>query len=122
MFDRAKRIREAIEQSGYSYAELSEITGVSKSSLQRYATGQTKKIPISCIEKIAEATKTDARYLMGWEDPKAKKNAPAEEDSESVKKLKEIIEKISQLSDSDLIQLDNFVSFLVAQSKGKTEE
>lgn len=52
----------------------------------------------------------------------SKKSAPTEEDSESVKKIKEIIEKISQLSDSDLIQLDNFVSFLVAQSKGKTED
>ena len=65
---RAKRIFSAIEKSGYSYPELSKITGISKSSLQRYATGETQKIPIDCIEKIALATGTDSRYLMGWDD------------------------------------------------------
>lgn len=67
MDERAARISLAIEKSGLSYPELEKITGVSKSSLQRYATGGTKKIPIECIEKIAEATGTDARYLMGWD-------------------------------------------------------
>lgn len=68
MDERAKRISKAIEKCGYSYPELSKITGISKSSLQRYATGETKKIPIDCIEKIANATGTSAKYLMGWEE------------------------------------------------------
>ena len=68
MDERAKRINEAIEKSGYSYPELAKITGISKSSLQRYATGETKKIPIDCIEEIARATGVSAKYLMGWED------------------------------------------------------
>lgn len=68
MDERAKRISKAIESCGYSYPELSKITGISKSSLQRYATGETKKIPIDCIEKIANATGTSAKYLMGWEE------------------------------------------------------
>lgn len=68
MNERFKRINAAIERSGYSYPELAKITGISKSSLQRYATGETKKIPIDCIEKIAKATNTDSRYLMGWND------------------------------------------------------
>lgn len=65
---RTERIRAAIEKSGYSYPELAEITGISKSSLQRYATGVTKKIPINCVELIAKATNTTAAYLMGWEE------------------------------------------------------
>ena len=36
--------------------------------MQRYATGETKKIPIDCIEKIALATKVDSRYLMCWDN------------------------------------------------------
>lgn len=74
MKDRSDRINEAIEKSGYSYAELSKITGISKSTLQRYATGETKKIPIDNIEKIARATNTDSRYLMGWEDESSEKD------------------------------------------------
>lgn len=67
---RSVRIKESIEKSGYSYADLEKVTGISKSSLQRYATGETKKIPIDCIEKIATATGTSAKYLMGWEENK----------------------------------------------------
>lgn len=52
---------DAIKNKGLSYAELERLTGVSKSALQRYATGKTKKIPIDVIEKIAKAT--DSRLL-----------------------------------------------------------
>lgn len=78
MDERSSRISEAIEKSGYSYTELAKLTGISKSSLQRYATGETKKIPIDCIEKIAEVTHTDSRYLMCWE----KESAPEITDSQ----------------------------------------
>lgn len=66
---RAKRINEAIKASKLSYAELEKITGVSKSALQRYASGETKKIPVDCIEKIASATNVTSEYLMGWDYP-----------------------------------------------------
>lgn len=56
-----------------SYGELSDRTGIPKSALQRYATGQTEKIPIDRLERIAKAIGTSAAYLMGWEDsPDAK--------------------------------------------------
>ncbi len=68
MSDRSERLNRAIGESGYSYQELSDLTGISKSSLQRYATGETKKIPIDCIEKIAKAVGVTSRYLMGWDE------------------------------------------------------
>lgn len=71
MNERTLRINKAIENSGYTYQEIAKITGISKSSLQRYATGETKKIPIDCIEKIAEATGTSSKYLMGWDEPES---------------------------------------------------
>lgn len=69
MVNRADRISKAIRDKGISFAELEHITGVSKSALQRYAAGETKKIPIDVIEKVAAATGVSTRYLMGWEDP-----------------------------------------------------
>lgn len=66
--ERAKRIKKAIEDRGLSYVELSKLTGISKSSLQRYASGETTRIPIGNIELIAKCTGVTARYLMGWED------------------------------------------------------
>jgi transcriptional regulator with XRE-family HTH domain len=45
-----KRLKESILKSGYSYAELEKLTGISRSSLQRYANGVTAKIPIDAIQ------------------------------------------------------------------------
>lgn len=38
-----------------SYGELAEKTGIHKSVIQRYATGETEKIPVDRLKKIAEA-------------------------------------------------------------------
>lgn len=63
-----KRLKESILNSGYSYAELEKLTGISRSSLQRYANGITAKIPIDAIQTIAAAVGVDAEYIMGWTD------------------------------------------------------
>ena len=94
MDERAKRINEAITKSGLSYPELEKITGISKSSLQRYATGVTKKIPINCIESIAQATGTDSKYLMCWSDEPAEKETPSA-DSERWDRFRQQYEELS---------------------------
>ena len=63
-----ERIAQAIDNSQLSYRELSKLTGIPSSTLQRYASGQTEKIPIDKIEAIAKATKVSPTFLMGWED------------------------------------------------------
>lgn len=55
-----------ILEKDISYGELSERTGIPKSALQRYATGQTEKIPIDRLQIIATAIGTTPEYLMGW--------------------------------------------------------
>lgn len=64
---RAERIKALIEKSGKSYVELEKLTGVKKSSLQRYASGATTKIPLDVIEKLAVAFNVSQEYIMGWE-------------------------------------------------------
>ena len=64
----SERIMKAIKSSGLSYGELSKITGIPKSPLQRYATGENIKISLDRIEAIAKATGVDSRYLAGWEN------------------------------------------------------
>lgn len=68
MNERSRKILSAITDSQKSYGELSRITGIPKSAIQRYATGETEKIPIDRIEKIAAATGVTSQYLLGWED------------------------------------------------------
>ena len=66
------RIRKAIDHAELSYSELAARTGIPKSALQRYATGETEKIPAKYIESIAHATGVSPIYLMGWEKPASK--------------------------------------------------
>ena len=68
MSTRSERIKLLIEQSGKSYQELEKTTGIKKSSLQRYASGVTTKIPLDVIEKLSNAFHVSQEYLMGWSE------------------------------------------------------
>lgn len=72
---RNERIKALVEQSGKSYVELEKITGIKKSSLQRYASGVITKIPLDVIEKLANTFGVSQEYLMGWEQ---KESSPTE--------------------------------------------
>ena len=47
-----RNIKELRESRGLSLKSLSDVTGISKSTLQRYETGTTKKIPVEAIKKL----------------------------------------------------------------------
>lgn len=72
---RSERIKALIDNSDLSYQELEKLTGIKKSSLQRYASGATTKIPLDVIEKLSIAFHVSQEYLMGWEE---KKESPSE--------------------------------------------
>lgn len=62
-----KRLQECIKNSEFSYVELEKKTGIAKSSIQRYVSGSTKKIPIDAIQAIAEAVGVTPEYILGWD-------------------------------------------------------
>lgn len=65
-----ERLKKTIEKSGYSYAELEKKTGVSKSALQRYASGLTKKIPVDVIIAVGNAVGVSSAWIMCWDEGK----------------------------------------------------
>ncbi len=68
MTEAARRLKEMIDKQALTYAELEKRTGIPKSALQRYASGDTVKIPMDRLGKIAQALNTTPAYLMGWPD------------------------------------------------------
>ena len=84
MSTRSERIRSLIEQSGKSYQELEKLTGIKKSSLQRYASGVTTKIPLDVIEKLSIAFNVSQEYLMGWDEKKSSPSEPQLSEGEKV--------------------------------------
>jgi transcriptional regulator with XRE-family HTH domain len=96
MSTRSERIKLLIEKSGQSYQELEKTTGIKKSSLQRYATGVTTKIPLHVIEKLSKAFSVSQEYLMGWEETK-KASSPIEPQlNEGEKLLLDLFRKIPE--------------------------
>ncbi|MBQ3529771.1 MAG: helix-turn-helix transcriptional regulator [Oscillospiraceae bacterium] len=90
MSELSQRILDIILSKEVSYGELSDMTGIPKSALQRYATGQTEKIPIDRLQLIAKALGTTASYLMGWEENTQKADGQG---NGSTKEVDEIINK-----------------------------
>lgn len=64
----AHRITQYMKEKGMSYGELSRLTNIPKSALQRYATGETTKIPLDRIGAIASALNVTTASILGWVD------------------------------------------------------
>ncbi len=84
MSTRADRIKALIDESGKSYQELEKLTGVKKSSLQRYASGITTKIPLDVIEKLSIAFNVSQEYLLGLEEKEIPPSEPQLTEGEKI--------------------------------------
>ncbi len=77
MTEVSKRLLNLITRRRMPYSELAQRTGIPKSALQRYATGETEKIPFNRLEAMAKALGTTPAYLLGWEKGAEDRFAPA---------------------------------------------
>lgn len=100
-----EKIKHLIEESSLSYSDLEKMTGISKSALQRYASGATKKLPIDVVEKLATALGTTAAHIMGWN----KENIATKNDSEFSDVKKDFIKYIDTLTDEQIIRVKELV-------------
>lgn len=71
----SERIRSEMKRHSMTFIEIEQRTGIKKSSMQRYASGETGKIPLAAIEKLASLFDVSPEYLMGWD---TKENSPNE--------------------------------------------
>ena len=83
-----ERLAECRKNKDLSYYELEELTGISKSTLQRYETGKIDKMPIDRLETIALALGVEPAYLMGWEDEEHS-DAPYSPEADKIAELLE---------------------------------
>ena len=94
------RIAAAVKTKGITYVELSRLTGIPKSALQRYATGETDKLPTDRIALIARALDTTPAYLMGWEEAVEMPAAPQAETAQEPE-IRYIARKMKTLAPAD---------------------
>lgn len=61
------RIKERREFLGLSYQNLAELTKMSKSTLQRYETGDIGNLPLDKLKILAAALECSPAYILGWD-------------------------------------------------------
>ena len=64
--ERTKRLRKAVENSGYTQTQLCEITGINKGALSSYLSGRYYPKQ-QAIEKLSEALNVPIFWLMGYD-------------------------------------------------------
>ena len=114
---------------GLSYQELSDLTVINKSTLQRYETGFIKKVPINQVQIIAKALNVTPGYLMGWENnkenqtyylnPEAAKMAQEIYDNPQYKVLFDATKKLKPESIKEVMK---FIDYQKAKEEGDLNE
>lgn len=99
----SENLKQARVRCELSYADLSRLTGIAKSTLQRYETGATLKIPFHAIEKISIALKTSPQLLLGWKSNEDRKDENLKASKQKLRNLSS--EKKSSHKD-DIVPLD----------------
>jgi len=92
MSELSERLKKAIKDSGLSQRELENKTGIPHSAIQRYASGNTDRVPIGRIELMARALGVTAEYLLGWDE-----ETPADDTKGG--RVEEFVELFQQLTD-----------------------
>lgn len=93
-----ERIKSRRQELGYSFQDLAKLTGMSKSTLQRYETGAIKNIPLDKLKVLASALKVAPEWIMGWDDIRmnvsyARNDRPTEEELCLMRKYRNLNEK-----------------------------
>lgn len=92
----SQKLAQAMKDKEMSTRRLSELTGIPKSAIQRYTSGETEKIPIDRMIRMADAMGIDPAYVMGWaDDPAAEISAAIGSYSPAAKKLRAIGDQLA---------------------------
>ena len=64
----AENLQKARKKCGYSYQQLADKTGLSKSTLQRYESGAIQNLSLGKAEQLAQALNITPAEVLGWQD------------------------------------------------------
>ena len=131
------RIKDRRKKMMMSYQDLSDKTGLSKSTLQRYETGFIKNIPLDKLEILAYGLDMEPAELMGWNTVKEDKMLSENENRllQCFKKLtpsgqEKVIDYTEDLSNNrlyvndsidDIVMLEHMFTTVASHSDDLTE-
>lgn len=120
----AKRMKQRRIELGYSYEELGQLTGMSKSTLQRYENGGIANVPLDKLSDISSALNVNPEWLLGWKGyekvyvptTRVDRKHYVEEDT-----LRWHIERYTRLTQEAQKRVDQFIDDLLQAPKNLWE-
>lgn len=67
--DIGERIKNRRAELGLTLEEIGNAVGVNRSTIKRYESGQTRRIPFETMERLSVALKTTPEFLEGLDVP-----------------------------------------------------
>lgn len=113
------RMKTRREELGLSYQDLAEKMGMSKSSLQRYETGNIKNFPVGKLPDLARALETTPSELTGWGIEEQTNSTRDLLDGELFAAYGEVKESFSE---SDLEEIRLFMRMKAEMKRKKAQE
>ncbi len=107
----ALKIKSRREELGLSLEALSNKTGLSKSTLQRYETGGISNIPLDKLEILSKSLDLSVSEFLGLKDDQNEDNPIIRTVARSMKKLSEDDQKIAK----------DMIDFLIEKAKKQNE-
>ena len=112
----ADSLKSAYEASGLSFEDIAKATGIPKATVARYITGQTKKVPIDRLDKIASALGSSAQEVYGLE-PKEILSGLESVPMKAMLIQDEFYSKYSKLTQKNKEELMSWMDFMLSQNK-----
>lgn len=118
----ANRIKQALEIRNMKQADLVRLTGIGKSSISTYISGDYEPKQKN-IYKIAAALNVNEAWLMGLDVPMEKKEAPPLNLNENAsKKYEKLLELINLLSDEEWEKVMDYAALLLSAQQNHKDE
>ena len=118
--DPRERIKDLLLERKITQAQLAETIGISESTLNRYLSGQTEKIPVDHIVAIARFFKVSTDFLLGLTDIPFVTNFDIEKLGLSVGAAKKLLQrKVDPALVSQLIEMPAFNLLIVQLGAAK---
>lgn len=111
--ERRHRLNAVVKERHLTLQEIEKLTGVGKSIVQRYLSGETKKIPIDFFEKMARITNVPVEYLTCFDK---EKTAPIETNRDG---LTEVLKKLSK-DNEELVK--DYADLLLLKQQSQSEQ
>ena len=97
MSDVSERLSEIMREKHISCRKLSDMTGITKSSVNNYANG-SRPIPLDKLQQMANALGVSAAWIIGWADNRDGSNNDEQPDQEIKPLEAEFISSFTSLS------------------------